>query len=63
MNAKAAPMQQVEPDLQEAQFSYYFDDYEDDLKDRMFSDAEYVEYEEDAKPDTLVSFLSDVINK
>jgi len=62
MNAKAAPMEQVEPDLQEAQFSYYFDDYEDDLKDRMFSDAEYVEYEE-VKPDTLVSFLSDVINK
>lgn len=49
MNAKSAPVQTQEPDIQEAQFSYY-DDYEDDYEERTFSDGYY-------NGDTLVSWL------
>ena len=54
MNAKAAPAQQAEPDLQEAQFSYY--DYDEDLEDRYFTDVDYEEVDE--PEDTLVSWLN-----
>lgn len=58
MNAKAAPVEQAEPDLQEAQFSYYDDDYyDDDEEERYFTDVDYVEVDE--PKDTLVSWLND----
>ena len=53
MNAKAAPVQEQSPDLQEAQFSW-FDDYgyneNDSIYQKTFSDSE----------DTLVSFLNNI---
>ena len=52
MNAKSAPVQTQEPDIQEAQFSYY-DDYEDDYEERTFSDG----YDGYYNGDTLVSWL------
>jgi hypothetical protein len=52
MNAKSAPVQNQEPDIQEAQFSYY-DDYEDDYEERTFSDG----YDGYYNGDTLVSWL------
>lgn len=52
MNAKSAPVQTQEPDIQEAQFSYY-DDYEDDYEERTFSDG----YNGYYNGDTLVSWL------
>ena len=58
MNAKAAPVEQAEPDLQEAQFSYYDDDYyEGDEEERNFTDVDYIEVDE--PKDTLVSWLND----
>ena len=54
MNAKSAPVQTQEPDIQEAQFSYY-DDYEDDYEERTFSDG-YDDYSY-GNGDTLVSWL------
>ena len=48
MNAKAAPMQQVEPDLQEAQFSYYDDD----------EDVRYFSETEEHPQSTLLSWIT-----
>ena len=57
MNAKAAPVEQAEPDLQEAQFSYNDDDYNDeDEEERYFTDVDYSEVDE--PKDTLVSWLN-----
>lgn len=59
MNAKAAPVQQAEPDLQEAQFSYYDDDdYYDDEEERQFTDVDYEEVT-DYGTNVLVSWLDD----
>ena len=57
MNAKAAPVQQQEQDLQEAQFSdYYGYGYDDDTEERYFTDVDYVEVND--SDDTLVSWLN-----
>lgn len=62
MNAKAAPAQQAEPDLQEAQFSDYYDDYYDDAEERYFTDIdEYTETTPDGS-DVLVSWLDSTTN-
>jgi hypothetical protein len=58
MNAKAAPVEQAEPDLQEAQFSYVDDYYDEDAEERYFTDIDdYVETP--AQEDTHVSWLND----
>jgi len=56
MNAKAAPVQQQEQDLQEAQFSDYYGYGYDDAEERYFTDVDYVEVND--SEDTLVSWLN-----
>lgn len=55
MNAKAAPVQQAEPDLQEAQFSY--NDYDEDADERYFTDVDYEDVPENGS-NVLVSWLN-----